>query len=185
MKIDSAGSIEIRFSKRKLVLILLGSIIFVILGFWYFLSPPKIPISILNNPALIRVVGVASILFFGLGFSFSLKKLVDKSLGLIITSEGFSDNSSGVSGGFVSWEDVSEIKEAAVFNQKFLRIVVRNPEGYIHRQANALKRKVMEANYRNFGSPVSLSANGLECDFDELKKLLNKKLNDFQDQHKS
>ena len=84
VKIDSAGSIEIRFSKRKLVLMLMGSIIFVILGLWYFLSPPKIPISILNNPVLIRVVGVTSILFFGFGFSILLKNwLISRPVSLL------------------------------------------------------------------------------------------------------
>ena len=177
---NDAKQVEVPLSKQKLFLMLIGSIIFVTIGFWFLISPPKISNPVLGNPVLIAITGLGSILFFGLGIFIFIKKLSDKSPGLIITGEGFTDNSSGVSAGFVSWRDLLEIKETVVFNQKLLMFIVKNPENYINRQPNPLKRKAMEVNYKSFGSPISVSANGLECDFNELKTLLDNKFHDFK-----
>jgi hypothetical protein len=61
-------------------------------------------------------------------------------------------------------------------NQKFLMIFVTNPDKYISRQTNVLKRKTAEINYKSYGSPISLSTNTLKCNFDELKNILQTEL---------
>src|SRR5665647_1362036 len=102
--------IEIQLSKSKLTLLSLGSIIFVGLGVWFVTNPPKESIPFFSNPTVLFIVGLASILFFGLVGFFIFKKLFDNSPGLIISAEGVFDNSSGVSAGFVPWTDIVEIK---------------------------------------------------------------------------
>lgn len=119
--------IAIPLSKKKLLLTLLGAIGFVIIGFWFVLKPPAISNPVFGNPTVLFVLGLASILFFGLVAVIVVRKLVDNTPGLLINAEGFRDNSSGVSAGFVRWLDVEAIDVNQVVNQKFLMVIVRNP----------------------------------------------------------
>jgi hypothetical protein len=158
----------IPLSKTKLSLMLIGSLIFVIGGFWLIIKRPIVAIPILGNPVSEIIIGIASIVFFGICAVFIAKKIFDNTAGLIIDDQGITDNSSGTSAGLILWENIQEIKKLTVFNQIFLMIIVKNPEDYINRQTGIIKRKAMELNYKQYGSPISISANGLQCNFNEL-----------------
>ena len=172
------NQIEISLSKQKLYLMLFGSIIFVGIGTWLVVNPPKSDHLIFGNPIIILISGISTIVFFGY-IAFTLfKKLPDNKPGLIINSEGIIDNSSGVSAGIVLWTDIIEISTSNVMNQKFLMFIVKNPEEYINRQNGIVKRKAMEINYKTYGSPISISANTLDINFEELYELLQRKFNE-------
>ena len=172
--------LEIPLSKSKLTLMFLGSVVFVGLGIWFVTNPPKINNPIFGNPTTIFIVGLASILFFGLvGFSI-FKKLWDKTPGLIISDQGVFDNASGVSAGLVPWTDIVEIRETKVVNQTFINLVVKNPQVYIDRQKSAFKRKLMQMNYNTYGTVIGISSNGLKCDYRELKATLDRKLEEYK-----
>ena len=172
--------IEIPLSKNKLTLMLISSLIFISLGLWFVIKPPTISNPIIGNPTLILTVGIAAILFFGLCAIFIAKKLPDKTPGLIINNQGVTDNSSGVSVGLIPWDDIKEINVTNVANQKFLMLVVKNPDEYINRQKGFIKKKAMQMNYKSYGSPISISANGLKCNFNELFRILQDKFNDVK-----
>ena len=172
--------IEIPLSKKKMVLTLLGAIAFVGLGLWFLINPPKISNPIFGNPTVIFIVGLASILFFGLVGITVFKKLSDTKAGLIINRQGIIDNSSGVSAGLVLWKDIEEIKVSQVMSQKFLMFIVQNPKDYLDKVSNPLKRKSMEMNYRSYGSPISISANSLQTDFEKLHKLLTENMREYK-----
>ena len=113
------NQIEISLSKQKLYLMLFGSIIFVGIGTWLVVNPPKSDHLIFGNPIIILISGISTIVFFGY-IAFTLfKKLPDNKPGLIINSEGIIDNSSGVSAGIVLWTDIIEISTSNVMNQNF------------------------------------------------------------------
>ncbi|EJL64484.1 STM3941 family protein [Flavobacterium sp. CF136] len=172
------NQIEIPLSKQKLYLMLFGSIIFVGIGTWLVVNPPKSNHPIFGNPMIILISGISAIVFFGY-ITFTLfKKLPDNKPCLIINSEGIIDNSSGVSAGIILWTDIIEISTSNVMNQKFLMFIVKNPEEYINRQNGIVKRKAMEINYRTYGSPISISANTLDTNFEELYELLQRKFNE-------
>jgi hypothetical protein len=130
----------------------------------------------LGNPTVIFIVGLASVLFFGLVAITIFRKLSDKKPGLIINRQGIIDNSSGVSAGLILWTDIEDIKVSQAMNQKFLMFIVKNPQAYLNKVTNPLKRKGMEMNYRTYGSPISISANSLQINFDNLYSLLTEKL---------
>lgn len=177
---NTSERIEIQLSKTKLTLMFIGSIIFVGLGIWYVTYPPKVNITIFSNPITVFIVGLASIIFFGVvGFSIS-RKLFDKSVGLILSNEGIDDNSSGVSAGFVPWMDVIEIKDTKVANQNIICLIVKNPQDYIDRQKNFLKKKSMQMNYKCYDTVIGISANGLKCNHKELKTMLDAKFEEFK-----
>ena len=171
----TTGQIEIPLSKKKMILTLIGAIVFVGLGLWFLISPPKTNHWLFGNPTFIFIAGLASVLFFGLIAIVIAKKIPDNKAGLIINDEGIFDNSSGVSAGLVLWSDIKEIKVAQVMSQKFLMFIVNNPQDYIDRQTNALKKKGMQMNLKSYGSPISISANALTTNFDKLYELLQQK----------
>lgn len=164
--------IEIPLSKSKMTLALLGSLAFVAIGFWFVISPPKINSALFGNPVLIFLAGIGSIVVFGLFGVLGLKKITDKKPGLVIDETGITDNASVTAAGHISWSDITEIRTSQVFSQKFLTIMVRNPNEYIERQTNSLKRKNLQVSFNSNGSPINISANTLKCNFDELKNTL-------------
>jgi hypothetical protein len=138
---------------------------------------PSIFVSIfVHNPKIIFAVGCAGILFFGfLGLTI-LKILMKNGPGLIISEEGITDHSSGVSAGFIPWSDIIGVKEQVVANQRFINLVVKNPQEYIDRQGSAFKRKIMQKNHDIFGTGIGISSNTLKIDYRELKKILEERL---------
>lgn len=172
--------IEIPLSKTKMILTFLGSLMFVGLGIWFLTNPPKSNHWLFGNPTIIFIAGIASVLFFGLVAVIIFRKFSDKKPGLIINKEGITDNSSGVSAGLIPWTDIQEITISQVMNQKFLMFIVRNPEFYLEKVTNPLKRNAMKMNYKTYGSPISISANALQTNFDDLHKLLEDKMTEYK-----
>lgn len=174
------GQIEIPLSKKKMLLLLFGAVAFVVVGTLFLLKPSIFISSAFRNPAIIFIAGLASVLFFGLCAIVLLRKLFDKKAGLIISKEGITDNSSGMSAGLVLWSDIEEIETCSVSNQKFLIFIVKDPQRYIDNTTGTLKKKAMEMNYNNYGSPVSISANSLQMNFDNLYNLLIDKMKEYK-----
>ncbi len=172
------NQIEIPLSKKKMFLTLMGSVVFIIIGVWFIWSPPQTNHWLFGNQTFLFIAGVSSILFFGLVGIVITKKIFDTNAGLIIKDEGILDNASGVSAGLVLWADIKEIKVVKVMSQKFLMIIVKNPQEYIGRQSNVLKKKGMQMNYDYYGSPVSISSNALKIDFDSLHELLQQRFSE-------
>ena len=69
--------IEIPISRIKLILILIGSILFVILGIYLAKNPEDFMSFRHRNPEIIRIVGVFSACFFGLIGFYVIIKLFD------------------------------------------------------------------------------------------------------------
>lgn len=172
--------IEIPLSKTKMMLTFFGSLIFVGLGLWFLKNPPTSNHWLFGNPTIIFIAGIASIIFFGIVAVFIFRKFSDKKPGLIINEQGITDNSSGVSAGLIPWTDIQEITISQVMNQKFLIFSVINPEFYLDQITNPLKRNAMKMNYKTYGSPISISANALQTNFDDLHKLLIAKMNEYK-----
>ena len=169
--------IEIPLSKKKMLLTFFGAIAFVGFGVLFLITPS---IFTNKNSIVVLIVGLASILFFGLAAISIFRKFSDKKAGIIINRQGIIDNSSGVSAGLVLWSDIEEIETVKVQSQKFMIFIMKNPQDYIDRVTNPLKRKGMEMNYRIYGSPISISANSLQMNFDNLYKLLIEKMKEYK-----
>lgn len=171
--INHMQPIEIKLNKTKLRLMLVGSGLFFILAVWIVTSSSAIASF---NPFFAKVTGVFGLLFFGAGFVFVWKKVNDTKPGLVIDETGVLDNSSGVSAGLIPWNDIIDIKSEKVFNQRFLMIIVRNPAIYIEQQQNVIKKKAMQMNFKNYGSPISIPSSTLDYNFDDLRHLLSERL---------
>jgi hypothetical protein len=167
--------IEIPISKTKIFILLIGTILFVIFGVLFIMTPDSFVTILFRNPQTIRLTGIASVLFFGAAGIYGFLKLFDKSLGLIIDDNGITDNTNASSVGLILWSDITEIKTEQVMSTKFLLIYTTNPEKYLAR-VKGLKHKLMKANYKAYGTPFSITSNTLRYKFDDLEKQINTRL---------
>ena len=172
--------IEIPLSKKKILLLLFGAIAFVGFGVLFLTNPSMFINGVFRSPTIIFIAGLASVLFFGLCAIVAFRKLFDTKIGLVINREGIIDNSSAVSAGLVLWSDVQEIRTCSVASQKFLIFIVENPQDYIDKVSSPFKKRAMEMNYKTYGSPISISANSLQMNFNNLHNLLIEKMKEYK-----
>ena len=59
------NKIEIPLSKSKISLLLIGALVFVILGTLFLITPDTFISPIFRNPQAIRIAGIVAVLFFG------------------------------------------------------------------------------------------------------------------------
>jgi hypothetical protein len=169
---NSFEKIEIPLSKKKLILMLIGSIGFVAVGLWFVIQPPTISNSFFGNPTTILLSGIASILFFGLCAVFMARKISDSKPGLIVDKIGITDNSSGISAGQILWSDIENISVIEMHRQKLIMLHLINPQEYIDKQTSGFKRKMMQMNFNMYETPCIISSNALKINFDELLNIL-------------
>lgn len=175
--------IEIKSSRKKLVFALITSIVFVAMGAWMLTAEPLTDNSIFGNRTFLMVAGATCVAFFGLMAIILINRLNKPLKGLIITAEGIEDHSSVTAAGFVPWTDIRGIRDAKVFGQQFIVVVVHNPQEYIDRQGNFFKRKSAQSNFNLYGSPVIIAATSLTVKFEDLKRLLQEQHYQFKNRH--
>jgi hypothetical protein len=160
----------IPFSRGKLTKLLLLSVGCVLLGLFFVIVQPHEPGILLTLPVIVVIVGAFILLVGFLLGTLYFRQILKNGPGLIIDNIGFTDYSSGLAAGYISWNDVKAIKAIHLpkYKQKFIVVILKNPAAYLDRQPNALKRKAMTMNLRNYGSPIQLTENSLKCTFDEL-----------------
>jgi len=172
------NKIEILLSKAKLTKLLIFSVLFLSGGLWMIISNPQTSNPVFNNPILKTIASYGSTIMGLLGMYFFTKKMFDKNPGLVLSDQGIYDNTSVFKFGLIPWTDISEIYEKTVqasiaSKQYFVTIGLNNPDKYISRETNALKRKLLIANAKNYGSPIHISTNGLMTNHKDLLKLVN------------
>lgn len=174
--------IQIALSKTKMQFLLLGSIVFVIIGIWFVLNPPQGSSNWFKNETVMRILGALAIVFFG-GLAISIsRKYNDKKPGLQIDQAGITDNSSAVSAGLIPWDDITAVEIAQVMNQQFLLIIVQNPEDYINQITNPIKKGAVKMNYQSYGTPITITSTALEIDFSELEKVILEQMQNYKAQ---
>ena len=102
--------------------------------------------------------------------------MLDKKPALVLSDEGIYDNTGAFSFGLIPWTDIADVYERSVrasmaSKQYFVTIRLVNPDKYISRETNSIKRKLLQANATNYGSPVNISTNGLKTNHQELLRL--------------
>lgn len=163
---------EIQLSKKKISLLIVGALVFVLLGAVAAIYPNRLVSVIFRSLELIRIVGIFSLVFFGVCLLFLIKHFINNKPGLIINEEGITDNTNATSVGLIKWNDITGIEKVQVLSSKILIILIDNPDDYIIRARNFISKKAMEANHKKYGSPISIISNSLKIDFEEMEELI-------------
>jgi uncharacterized protein YjeT (DUF2065 family) len=168
--------IEIPLSKKKIILMSIGSLLFVLLGILFIIYPEKVISVKMSNEEFIRLAGILSVLFGSLTGLYGIFKIFDGKVGLTINNEGIIDNTNATSIGLIKWIDIEHIKTEQVMSTKFLLIFTRNQDEILNK-VSGMKRKLMMVNAKMYGTPISITSNTLKYDYDELEKLIIFRLN--------
>ena len=167
--------VEIPLSKGKLLLILLGGLLFVVFGIIFIVNPEKFISARMSSPELLRLLGIASFLFFGVLSAYALRKLFGDPIGLIIDEEGITDHTSASAVGLIKWDDITEVRVVQVKSTRFLLLYVANPGEYLDK-AKGLKKMFMKGNHSMYGTPLSIASNTLQYKFNDLERLIAERL---------
>jgi hypothetical protein len=169
---------EIKLSRLKLAKLLIFSVIFLLVGVWLIVKDPETKNTLFNNPVTKAVAAYGGTLMGLIGIYLFSGKLLDKKPGLTIDEHGVFDNTTAFSFGLIPWEDISAINERIVdvplaAKQRFVAIGLVNPDKYISRVTNSIKRRLVLANTKGNGTPVNISANALKIKHADLLRTLN------------
>ena len=167
--------IKIPLSKSKIILFLIGALVFVCFGAWGVLDPEKFA-SVRYSKEIVFISGLAGVLFFGLCSVFITRKVFSNKPGLIINDEGIQDNSNATSIGLIEWNDITGVKTLERASSKILVIKTSEPEKYIERAGNFISKKAMKANNKMYGSPLSIISNSLKIKLSELESLVQEQI---------
>jgi hypothetical protein len=168
----SSEIIEIPLSKRKLLKSLAACLLLFAGSAWILIFQPTTSNALFNSPLIKYGASSAGALLFGFGLILFTIKLFRGGKGLLIDVNGITDDSSLTGAGFVPWSEITHIVTTRVAKQEFLILMVKNPESYIERETNFLKRKTMQANYKHYFSPISITDKSLQTTLPELRDLL-------------
>lgn len=161
---------EFHSSRRTTVLLLLGAVVFVLLGGWMtglFVSPPdpwRIP------EGVVVATGWIGIVFFGACAVFLVVRLASPRAAVTVDDEGIVDRSSMLAGGTIAWREISGCEVVEMAGQRFLGLRLHDVEGFLARQPQ-VKRKGMSANQARFGCVVNIPANAV-ADFEGLVRVV-------------
>jgi hypothetical protein len=172
--------IEIYSSKTKSLLLLIGSLLFVVGGIYMFMDTESFTGYRTRSPLFIKTIGIASILFFGLGIYVSIRQLLENQLILIIDKKGVNVNPKKSQTEVIEWKNINGFSEFKIQSQKFVIIDVDNSDYWIEKEENGIRKKLMKFNVNNYGSPFNLSANSMQMKYSELMKTLNENLNKYK-----
>ena len=173
--------IEIYTSKKKSILLLIGSIVFVAGGVWLLLEADNLTGWRARNPIFARGIGIASILFFGLGIFVGIKRLIKSEIALIIDPIGLNVNPKKSVTEFIKWDKILGFEEIKIQSTRILIIGVKYPEYWLEKESSAIRKKMMQFNINNYNSPFNIAASGLDISSNEL----NEKLNSYFEKYKN
>lgn len=156
------GKLSVRVSIPSSVFCVLGSALFVALGgllcsaFLAALLSPAYGESLIERAMgllfsfLLFLAGLAGVLFFGYTLVFfAIRLLFFWRPVFEVGPEGIVDRASAVGAGFVPWEEVKDVRPAAMRGQNFIAITVNDERRLLERQ-NAARRFLMRLNRRYF-----------------------------------
>jgi hypothetical protein len=126
---------------------------------------------------LLRTVGLATVALFGSVALIALRKLLDRSPGLVLDDRGVTDNSSLFPAGFIPWSDIAGVTMRRFKSEHIFYMLLKDPDGYIARCGSPLRRTMLRIGQKFSRrkappSPVAINCSNLNIGADELVRLL-------------
>lgn len=117
-----------------------------------------------------RLIGLASILFFGLGTLYHFVRIARRTPALILHPSGIFIHGTG----FLRWEEISDVFVTRIQRQPFLAIDVKDVDALLSRQSWP-KARLTKMNRSWFGAAVYISTNTLPMSVEELIQNMQQK----------
>jgi hypothetical protein len=162
---EEKEQIIIPTSRKFIVLALLGSILFVVIGIFMVNSEPTRKYS----STFLQTWGVIGIAFFGLTTMYCLRKLLDTKPGLIVDENGIWNNSSIISNHTIQWSELKGTSLKKIGNEKILFLYFKDDKGFVLK-FNFIERFLMRLNLSLYNSPIGISTRSLKYDVEKLNR---------------
>lgn len=150
-------SLTVYPQRGKQVALGLGAVVFVVLGV----------VLLLSGGVVRPVVGVVTILVFGLFGALWVRQMASQRPALVVDTRGITDHASAIGAGFVPWGEIVGLGTWSSNGQTIVTVGVADPAAVLAR-VGPVARIPMRANVRLCGSPVTLPTNALPFTADEL-----------------
>jgi hypothetical protein len=157
--------IEIGRSRIKTFFVLLGAVGFVVGGIWMLMASD-------THLSEKIVVGIG-LLFFGAAIPLGIKKLIKNETALELSKKYLIIEPKSSKKYVLPWDKITGFREVSIKGAKIILIKVRNPQDWINEEANTIKRKMMQFNFNNYGTPFCVTSSGLSISHKKLLELLN------------
>lgn len=168
--------VEIPLSRKKLVKLMLFSVLFICGGCWIVLTNPQVSNSMFNDPVIKYSAGAGGIIMGLLGLYFFTKKTLQNKPGIVFTATGLLNRSGALSGSEILWDEIAGAIEIKVAKRWNVLVVLKDPESYIVRQSGTVRKKLMRETLRQYGSPVCISLQSFKISHTELLEMIRKKI---------
>jgi hypothetical protein len=173
VKGEKMKEVIINENKSKMIkLLILGSVM--LLASIYILVN-----GLIEANTFFIIVGAVATIFFGGCFTFIVKRALNPKPLLLIAENGITDMSTASSVGFISWEEIQAIKVQKSFTEKFIGITVYDLNKLMKR-ISLEKQIVIKISLILKYTPISISLNTAELEFDTVLDLLQKKLEEHR-----
>ncbi|WP_109438218.1 STM3941 family protein [Aquimarina sp. AU119] len=163
---------EIYTSKKKAIRLLVISLLFVAISLCFIMNPKVFINPFLQTPYLIQGIGLLSVLLFGFGMYVATRRIVKAELALVVDDEGIHMHPQKTNNKIIDWGCIMGFSEIKINSQKILIIRVSNPEYWLLQESNMINKKMMQYNFANYGSPLSISTGSLAISQENLMYVL-------------
>ncbi len=163
---------EIYTSEKKAMRLLVISLFFIALSVYFIINPKVFINPFLQGAYLIQGIGFLGVLFFGFGMYVATKRIVKTELALVVDTEGIHMYPKKPNSKIIDWDCIMAFSEIKINSQKILIIEVSNPEYWLLSESNMIKKKMMQFNFANYGSPLSISTGSLAISQEDLIHVL-------------
>lgn len=170
----------IEASRTKIILLIAISLGCIAAGVWMLpLKPAEIESQrTFNSIILAYGIGVATVSFFGLGVVLGFWRLFSRKPALELSSDGITIFHIGANT-FTPWSEVSGFSTCKIRRQKLLAVHLHDPRKYIE-ACGKFNSYTAKANNNLCGSPIVITANSLKISFEELCKLCEQYLYQYE-----
>lgn len=157
--------LEIGRSRIKTFFLLLGAIGFVIVGIWM--------IKAADTTIFEKIVGGIGVLFFGVTIPIGIKKLIINETALELSNKYLIIEPESNKKYVLPWDKITGFEEIRIKGAKIIIIKVSNSQEWINDEPNSIKRKMMQFNFNNYGTPFNITSSGLSISHGTLLEKLN------------
>lgn len=175
---ESETRIEIPRDNRNLRWLAFGAALFVGFGVWLWtLGEVEFLLGATLSAGVVQAFGAAVVAIFGAVFLYGLWLLSDNSPALIIGPEGIVDQKGVFSAGVIPWDQIEDFHIQSLAAEQIVTVELVDPDLYTNR-GNPLQRFLARFQTRLYDSPIQISTQNLDVEFDELVELLEEKCRD-------
>ncbi len=157
--------LEIERSRFKTFFLILGAIVFVIAGIFMIKSS--------DTDLFEKIMGGIGILFFGAAIPIGIKKLITNENALVLSKRCLIIEPNSNKKHVLPWDKIIGFEEIRIKGAKIINIKVSNPHEWVNREPNPIKRKMMQFNLNNYGTPFNITSTGLNVSHKKLLENLN------------